>query len=260
MIFLVFDFETSGISPEVNSICEVGAALWETTTQRIIRVADYLVWEPNMSWEQAAIDKHGITPELCEKYGMPSDKAYRQFVSWANSADVLVAYNGKAFDFFMWEAWAKKNGGTIPDKLRFDPMIDIMWPKEWKSRELFYIAAKHGILNHFIHSGAGDVLTLVEILRRHISVRGCVGDGCNNAVCNLGEVLEYAKMPEIWIEGVCSIDDRDRVKTNGYHWWPWPQDGTVTKPNKWIKKIKEGLLDQEIATGKTVGYKVKKLT
>jgi DNA polymerase III alpha subunit (gram-positive type) len=254
MIFFIFDFETTGLLPETHSICEVGVALWDTVAQRIIRVADYLVWEPNMVWEQAAIEKHGITPELCEKYGMPSEKAFRQFTSWANSADVFVAFNGKAFDFPMWDAWAAKHNAKVPEKLRFDPIVDIMWPKDWKSRELFYIAAKHGILNHFIHSGAGDVLTLIEIIRRHTSSRGCE---CINTICELGTVLEYAKMPEIWIEGVCSIDDRERVKTNGYHWWPWPQDSAN---KKWIKKIKEGLLDQEIATGKTVGYGVRRLS
>jgi DNA polymerase III alpha subunit (gram-positive type) len=251
MIFFIFDFETTGLDPKIHSICEAAVVLWESTTNRIVRVADYLIYEPNLVWEQAAIDKHGITPEICERYGMPADKAFRQFSSWANGADVYSAYNGKAFDFPMWEAWAKKNNGTVPDRLRFDPMVDIQWPKEWKSRELFYVAAKHGILNHFEHTGAGDALTTTEIISRQPT---------RFQPQDLGMLLEYAKMPEIWIEGVCSIDDRDRVKANGYHWWPWPQDGIATKPTKWIKKIKEGLLDQEIATGKTVGYAVRRLT
>jgi len=242
MILLLLDFETTGLDPHTHSICEVGVALWDTVLQRIIRVADYLVYEPNAVWEAAAMEKNGLTPELCEKYGMPTDKAFRQLMTWANSADVFVAYNGKSFDFPMWDAWAEKQGSIVPNRLRLDPMVDIQWPKDYRSRELFYVAAKHGILNHFIHTGAGDVLTMVTLLSRQP---------------DLGMILEYAKMPDIIIEGRCSIDDRQRVKSNGFNWLFPPG---LSKTKKWIKTIKEGMLDKEIQLGKEVGYEVRRLT
>jgi len=256
MLIFLLDFETTSLNKETGGICEYAIALWDTVMGRVIRTFDSLVYDPDVKWDPEVEQIHGLTPKLVESYGMPTDKAYRQFTAWANSADVFCAYNGKSFDFSFWDAWATKNGGKIPERLRLDPMVDIQWPKHW-SRELFYIAAKHGIINHFQHSGIGDVLTMMEILNRH-SVGGhkCqAGSPKCNVTCDLGTILEYAKMPEIVIEGICHINDRDRVKSNGFHWLYPPSSNN----KHWIKTIKEGLLDQEIELGKKIGYLVKRI-
>lgn len=263
MIYLFFDFETTGKYADLSAVCEVGMVLWESTAQRVIRANSMVVFTAGeVVWEEEAIKINGITPAYAAMYGTPQDKALRQFMTYAQSADVYAAWNGKAFDFPWWDYWAaKRNGLQMPERLQFDPMVDIQWPKRWP-RELFYIAAKHGILNHHAHSGIGDVLTMLELVARHDG-RGETCSVCG-VCCDMGAILEYAKQPDIWIEGVCAIDDRERVKQKGYHWLPWPlnqtQDGFKKVNKKWIKKIKEGVFDTETQLGVEIGYDVRRLS
>ncbi len=239
MIFLLFDYETTALGPKAG-ICEVGVILWDGVVRRVVRTWSTIVYWPDAMWDPRAIAKHHITPELAATVGMPQDKAFRQFMAYANSADVYVAYNGKVFDFPVWESWATMNGSTVPERLRLDPMVDIQWPPDY-SRKLSYVCCEEGFINPFPHMGITDCLSMLVLLMKRP---------------NLGEILEYAKMPEIWVEGVCSIDDRERVKSNAYHWLPYPVGGLQ---KKWIKKIKEGRLDMEVATGREVGYEVRVL-
>jgi DNA polymerase-3 subunit epsilon len=163
----------------------------------------------------------GITPEMCKQFGMPTQQALRQLLSWANSADVLVAHNGKTFDFPLLRAWAARFSLEMPPKLLLDTRVDIQWPRNY-SQKLTYLAAEHGFVNRLAHCAVADVLTMIQILSMQP---------------NLPQILEYAKMPEITIQALVSYDDRDKAKIRGYHW--------KGETKQWLKVIKEGLLDKE---------------
>jgi hypothetical protein len=64
MLFLLFDYETSGLDPAIHSIVEYGVVLWDTTLNRVVREAGSIIFDPAAVWDPKVLEVHNITPEL----------------------------------------------------------------------------------------------------------------------------------------------------------------------------------------------------
>jgi len=215
MLILGLDFETTGLDPVVNSITEVGMVLWETSLRAPVKVMGFLVDPgPNAVWDSVVSGVTGITPELWGKYGYQSERAFKQVLSWYQTADVACAHNGTRFDRPFFNAWCKCPGyDADPNKLWIDTNTDIELPfPEKMSRKLSYMAADHSFLNPFPHRAIFDVMTMLRILDQY----------------DLERVLFLARQPNIDIQALVSYDDRDLAKARGYRWQDDPLN-EVTK-------------------------------
>lgn len=223
---LGIDVETTGLDPDKHSICEVGAALYDTEAQRLVKQTCYLIDLPiGITWDEEAMTVTHLSPELCTKYGHDEDKSLRQLLSLMNSADVIFAHNGNLCDKVFIQAWCKKFEYEMPDKLWVDTMTDIKWPREY-SKRLGYLAAEHGFLNPFPHNALADVLTTLLLIQRY----------------PLEDILERAKSPTVHLKAVVSFDGKEAAKERGYY--------ALYENNKfkmWTKTVKECDLEEEMS-------------
>lgn len=241
MLILGKDYETTGLEPEKHSVTEAGMVLWDTDLRAPIKVMGFLVDPgPDAIWDPEVLNMTGITPELCAKYGYPSERALKQILSWYQAADVACAHNGTRFDRKFFNAWCKKYGyDPQPEKLWIDTNTDIELPYPNKmSRKLTYMAADHQFLNPFPHRAVFDVMTMFKVLDNY----------------DLDRVLFLAKQPNLDIEALVSYDDRELAKVRGYRWNPYT-DGR--KGGQWIMTIKECFLEKEQAEA---GFPIKVLS
>lgn len=221
MKLLGLDFETTGKDTEKSRVIEVGLVLWDTDLHTPTKVAGYLVDPgPGVVYEPEAMQKNGLSAELCAMYGMEDGAAIRQLLGWMRFCDAVVAHNGHEFDYLLLEAWAKRYGLEVPDRLRIDTMHDIELGPKMSSR-LVYMAADRGFLNPFPHRAMFDVMTMMKLLDFY----------------NFDRVVELAKSPRITVRALVSYDNRDRAKSRGYHWKP--------EDKLWTKIIKEINLEKE---------------
>jgi DNA polymerase-3 subunit epsilon len=242
MLILGKDYETTGLDPTVNSITEVGLVLWETDLHAPVKVMGFLVDPgPDAVWDKCIGDMTGITPELCAKYGYPSERALKQVLSWYQMADVACAHNGAKFDRPFFNNWCKRhNYDSDPAKLWIDTNTDIELPfPEKMSRKLTYMAADHAFLNPFPHRAVFDVMTMLRILDQY----------------DLERVLFLAKQPTVDIQALVSYDDRDLAKQRGYRWQDNPFEPNGKKI--WMQTIKQCFLEKEM---ETAGFPIKVLT
>lgn len=93
--YLVFDFETTGLSPESDHIIQVG--LCEVLDGRLARQSGWLV---NQDVEvPAKVTKiHGITTADIRARGEPPEKSLRVLLTQLNAAPACVGHNIHRFD------------------------------------------------------------------------------------------------------------------------------------------------------------------
>lgn len=224
MILLGLDFESSGLQIGSIGITEVGMVKWDTDLCAPIQMTGYLVDPgPEVTWEPGVEKINGLTPQICDKYGMPDERAARTMLSWYQSSDIAVAHNGLEFDKPLLQWWAQKYKlDDQPGKLWIDTKCDIEIPARNSSR-LVYMAADHGFLNPFPHRAMFDVMTMMTILSRY----------------DLDKVIETAKSPKLTIRAMVEYADRELAKQRGYHWH--------ADTKMWLMSVKECNLEKEKA-------------
>lgn len=222
MILCGLDFETTGLKIGSVGVTEVGFVKWDTDLGAPVQMSGYLV-DPgkNCVWEPGVEKINGLTPEICDKYGMPELNALKQLLFAYQNSDIAVAHNGGQFDRPLLEHWATKYGlDWQPNKLWIDTKTDIEIPSR-NSTRLVYLAADHGFLNPFPHRAMFDVMTMMTILSKY----------------DLPKVIEVAKSPTFLCRAMVSYDDRELAKARGYHW--------DAEQKIWKMSIKECYLQRE---------------
>jgi DNA polymerase III epsilon subunit family exonuclease len=155
--FVVFDFETTGLSPENDKIVEIGAVRVEKG--KITDRYQCLV-NPGMSMPEAASNKNHITDDML-KNCQPIKKVLPDFLKFAGS-DVLAAHNA-GFDAAFLRA-ACKECRLDPPTAFFDTMrLSVYWP-ELKSRSLASFLKAAGIKNEDAHRALGDAEATAKLI------------------------------------------------------------------------------------------------
>jgi DNA polymerase-3 subunit epsilon len=242
MLICGIDFETTGLNIPTIGVTEVGLVLWDTDLQAPVKLfgtlvepGSYAIWEGATEFTQAAVDVNGITPEICNKYGMEDEKALKYVLSWYGSADVACAHNGNTFDRPLLDKWAERYGlDSQKNKVWIDTMIDIVRPKKMHGR-LTYMAADHGFLNPFPHRAMFDVMTMLTILNKH----------------NLEPVLELAKSPTRVLKALVPFDSKELAKQRGY--FPVYENGKFVR---WELPVKEINIEKEREYFRSKGFDV----
>lgn len=139
----VFDFETTGLNPQVNEICQIGAVMIERNQLKVIDRFESLVqptdWE---NVEEEALKVNGLTKEqLLEAPETPI--VWQNFASWiaqyridnkAFFAPIPAGYNINGFDLKFVNSYCMKYGpydekykrqALFSDFMRYDVM-DLM--------------------------------------------------------------------------------------------------------------------------------------
>lgn len=236
MLLLGLDFESSGIDPEVHSVTEVGAVLWDTDLHAPTRSIGYLVDPgPDTSWQEDCAKLTGLTADLCAKSGYPSEKGLKQLLLWYNMVDAVIAHNGNHFDRRLFDRWCAKHDWEVDKKLWIDTMTDLPLPPK-ASRKLVHMAAEHGFLNPFPHRALFDVMTMLKVFDQY----------------PLEDVLRLAKSPARILVALVSREENAKAKSLGYYWKPDPI-------KQWRKDIKLCNTDEEIAKAKEVGFEARLL-
>lgn len=91
---LVFDFETTGLTPKRDKVIEVGAVLLEKIddTYEIVQEIDYLIKQQTPITDFIS-NLTGITNEMLERDGVEEEYAFRQLDNLIDEDTLLVAYN-----------------------------------------------------------------------------------------------------------------------------------------------------------------------
>lgn len=226
MLILGKDYETTGLDPEKHSINEVGMVLWDTDLHAPLKVMGFLVDPgPNAVWDPITEKINGITPDLCTKHGYKDERALRQVLAWYEQADAICAHNGTRFDHPFFDAWCKRYGYTVENKLWIDTNTDVeLGELDFKkSRKLVYMAADRQFLNPFPHRAVFDVMTMLKILDAE----------------DLERVLFLAKQPVVDVQALVSYDDRELAKARGYRWYPEQKVWVMTMKECFVQKEKD---------------------
>lgn len=93
--YCVFDFETTGLSPEKDHIIEIGAL--KKVEGRPDEIKSWLVKWPGVQVTQTTIDITGITQEMVDTGGWDPDRAFMDFFEFAGNLP-LVGHNIVRFD------------------------------------------------------------------------------------------------------------------------------------------------------------------
>ncbi|MCL8211245.1 DNA polymerase III PolC-type [Mesoplasma sp. JKS002658] len=162
--WVVFDLETTGLSPEFDEIIEFGAVSYDYVSGRREKI-DILI-KPTHPLKQFTKDLTHITDEmLADKPGI--ETAFKTIYETINGA-ILVAHNAN-FDFDFLQSYAKKLGyppleNTVIDTLT---IARAYWPN-LKNHRLGTVAKKTGILydDKIAHRGDYDADVLTDVFER----------------------------------------------------------------------------------------------
>lgn len=132
---LFFDTETTGLplwgapsnDPEQPYIVQMAALIVDAETRRNIQ-GTYMVIRPD-DWTvpDDLVEIHGLSTDLCERFGVPLELALQIFDHYVEMADIVVGHN-VAFDKRMLRISYKRRGDS-EDKLL-----------EWKEKDSFCTA------------------------------------------------------------------------------------------------------------------------
>lgn len=106
MNYLVFDTETSGL-PNFKIQCDTSARIVQMSAilldedfEEVACFSTLIKLSDGTKIQPGAFQAHGISEELCEKFGINIESALRMFDGLAEKADKMVAHNLK-FDAYL---------------------------------------------------------------------------------------------------------------------------------------------------------------
>jgi DNA polymerase III alpha subunit (gram-positive type) len=226
MKLLTFDLETTGFPENPKAkVIELSWALWDVTSGRIVKAQSDLI--DALGAEEVPdeiVEITGITTLMLRQNGIRLRDAMIPFLAVMDYADGLFARNGIKFDRVMLERDCLEEGIELPRLPLIDDYVDVAYPPKMKNCTLSHVAADHGFLNPFPHSGLGDVMTLIRVMQ--------VGG------YDMKAALDSARTPMIEVQAHVSYQGRDLAKALGFKWNPEPE-------KTWTKVMRQGAYDPE---------------
>lgn len=161
--YVVFDFETTGLSPEADRIVQVG--LCEVVNGRVQRQADWLVNQnTDVPPETTAI--HGITTEDIRARGVPPEKSLDVLLQTMRKARTCVGHNVHRFDIPFLIAECERIGMAPPACEDFIDTAALF--KGWKLGMLKKLGESH-------REYANRVLS-IRVAGLRYSIKTCIGE------------------------------------------------------------------------------------
>jgi DNA polymerase-3 subunit alpha (Gram-positive type) len=159
--FVVFDLETTGLSPERDEIIEFGALIYNYQTGERQKI-DILI-KPEHPLRAFTKELTHITDEmLADKLGI--EEAFKEIYKIIDGA-ILVAHNAN-FDFNFLRSYARKLGYPELDNTVIDTLtIARSFYPHLKNHRLGTVAKKNGILydDRIAHRGDYDADVLTDV-------------------------------------------------------------------------------------------------
>lgn len=119
-MYLFLDTETTGFpnpnlgprDPKQGRVCQLAFILTDENNRNIAEFCS-LIAPDGWAIQMGAQNIHGLTDELCAKYGVKSRTAFQLFQRLADKADIVVAHN-LDFDMRMFEMEAAAHDLAMP--------------------------------------------------------------------------------------------------------------------------------------------------
>lgn len=100
-MYTVFDIETSGfispnyppIHPKQGRILQIAALLLNAGFKEVAGFHFYIKMHDNLEIHPKAFETHGITKEMCDKFGVPIELPLMLMQSFLDKSELLVAHN-----------------------------------------------------------------------------------------------------------------------------------------------------------------------
>lgn len=164
--YVIFDIETTGLSPESEMITEIGAV--KMVGGRVVDRFSQLI-DPKRPIPQNIVELTGITDEMVE--GKPEiSQVLPEFLSFCGKDAVIVAHNAK-FDMGFVRFWARKLGYEINN--RVEDTLELsreLFPDE-KSHKLNTVAARLGVSLENHHRAVDDAEAAAGIFAKLMEIK-----------------------------------------------------------------------------------------
>jgi DNA polymerase-3 subunit epsilon len=240
------DIETTGLVPDKDYITEVGYVIKRSGEQKPYAVVSEFISIPDgVIIPEDIKDLTKITERHLDAQGRNLNEVIAALVHVCARLGVsyFVAHNGNRFDRPFLIEVIKRLYKDVPPFLVETPWIDtscdIEFPADCRARNLTYLAAYHGFLNPFPHAAVFDANVTLKLLDQY----------------DIQKVLRYRAMPDIVVRALVKApfhDDApageketDKAKLRGYRWQDCGSGKIYEKC--WVKMMKEGQLEKEIA-------------
>lgn len=161
--YLVFDFETTGLSPKTDRIIQVG--LCEVVNRRVQRQADWLV-NQRIDVPQETSEIHGITTEDIRARGVPPEKSLDVLLQAMRKAPTCVGHNVHRFDIPFLTAECDRLGMAPPACEDFIDTAALF--KGWKLGKMKEPGESH-------REYANRVLS-IRVAGLRYSIKTCIGE------------------------------------------------------------------------------------
>ncbi len=148
--FVCFDIETTGLSPELDKIIEIGAL--KVKEGRIIEVFDEFI-NPGIKLPKHIIKLTGITDEMV-RYSESEDKVLKHFIDF--SEDYIVIGHNISFDYSFVKTAAKRQNINF-DKMGIDTLeLSRKLLPGLESKSLGSMCSHYHIINENAHRAYDD--------------------------------------------------------------------------------------------------------
>ena len=193
---LILDTETTGLDPEQDQCCEVGAVLFSVPERSVLAQLSVLL--PVATNAAEGVNR---IPAHCTRLPQPWRQGLELLASLAADADCAVAHN-VAFD----RPWFGR--GALPDLGLpwICTMEEVDWPEHLGLRprpSVRDLALAHGVPVWAAHRALTDCIYLAEVFRR-----------CDE----LPRLLDEAREPRQLLRAVVGYGDRQLAKQAGFRW------------------------------------------
>lgn len=223
MLIAALDLETTGLEVATCHIVELSYVVVRANTTRPIYASSCLLYDEGKMGREPIPPEvtaiNGISNEVLRAHSAPLAKGLEMADSILKHFGVehIVAHNAEGFDRPILE----RHNPAFKAYKWVDSRADIEWPGT--CHKLNHLAAEHGFVNPFPHTGLSDVLTMLRLLSLH----------------DFKTVAERAALPWITLEAQVSYDDREKARARRYNWYP--------AEKRWRKKVKADRVEQEKA-------------
>jgi DNA polymerase III epsilon subunit-like protein len=170
MKIVIFDFEATGLDTETAEPIELGLAVYDFASQRLIKSQSELMYHP--SYPQITPKIQRLTnislDHLMSDSILPHDGILK-LAETIQKYDGIAGHNIKGYDLKILERLLIKYFDLpiqtlVHNKLVIDTMTDLPYPLEIKRRDLVSLAAHHGFLNPFPHRALPDAMSTMKLM------------------------------------------------------------------------------------------------
>ena len=160
--YVVVDIETTGLSPKVNEIIEIGAIKVKNgapveTFQTLVKCSGGI--------PENIKRKTGITDEMLDESGIPLDEAIKAFDSFAGDS-IFLGHNVNFDINFLYDAFENILGKPLPNDFVDTYKLARSLVKDTYSHKLSTLAKKFDIENRQAHRALSDCFTTIGVYQK----------------------------------------------------------------------------------------------